>query len=107
MNEQVPFATMSDREKYLFDLQGFLVIAGFLTPGAVAALNTAIDNVIVQTCESGNGLRNLDPLVERGDPPRIGATTGTPRNSDAIAGDLVPRLQIIERADAVPRLDTG
>ena len=43
MNEQVPFATMSDREKYLFDLQGFLVIAGFLTPGEVAALNTAID----------------------------------------------------------------
>ena len=43
MNEQVPFATMSDREKYLFDLQGFLVIEGFLIPGEVAALNTAID----------------------------------------------------------------
>ena len=33
MNEQVEFATMSDREKYLFDLQGFLIVREFLTPG--------------------------------------------------------------------------
>ena len=43
MNEQVSFATMSDREKYLFDLQGFLVIKGLLTPAEVDALNVAID----------------------------------------------------------------
>ena len=32
MNEQVAYATMSDREKYLFDLQGFLVVKNFLDP---------------------------------------------------------------------------
>ena len=64
MNEQVPFATMSDREKYLFDLQGFLVIAGFLTPGEVAALNTAIDantdkrGEHVGGADSPRGIRN-------------------------------------------------
>ena len=29
MKEQVEFATMSDRECYLFDLQGFLVVRVF------------------------------------------------------------------------------
>jgi hypothetical protein len=43
MNEQVSFATMSDREKYLFDLQGFLVIKGFLAPVEVESLNASID----------------------------------------------------------------
>ena len=31
MNEEVEFVTMSDREKYLFDLQGYLKIRDFLT----------------------------------------------------------------------------
>jgi hypothetical protein len=34
---------MSDREKYLFDVQGYLVVRGFLTPQEVARLNEAID----------------------------------------------------------------
>ena len=29
MNENVEFVTMSDREKYLFDLQGFLIVREF------------------------------------------------------------------------------
>ena len=33
MNEQVDFVTMSNREKYLYDLQGFLVVKGFLSQG--------------------------------------------------------------------------
>ena len=37
------YATMSDREKYLFDLQGFIVIRGFLAQEEVAAINEAID----------------------------------------------------------------
>ena len=32
MNEQVDFVTMSDREKYLYDLQGFLVDERFSQP---------------------------------------------------------------------------
>ncbi len=34
---------MGDREKYLFDLEGFLVVEGFLTSGEVVVLNAAID----------------------------------------------------------------
>ncbi len=37
MNEQVDFVTMSDRWKYLYDLQGFLVVKGFLSQGEVNA----------------------------------------------------------------------
>ena len=43
MNEQVNFPTMSDREKYLFDLQGFIVIKGMLSAEEVKALNEALD----------------------------------------------------------------
>ena len=43
MNEQVEFVTMSNREKYLFDLQGFLVVKDFLSNTEVCALNEAID----------------------------------------------------------------
>ena len=38
MNEEVEFVTMSDREKYLYDLQGFLVVKGFLSEIEVKAL---------------------------------------------------------------------
>lgn len=34
---------MTEREKYLFDTQGYLVVRGFLTPDEVARLNAAID----------------------------------------------------------------
>ena len=34
---------MTDREKYLFDVQGYLVVREFLTPEEVARLNAAID----------------------------------------------------------------
>ena len=43
MNEQVTFATMRDREQYLFDLQGFLVVKNLLGTDEVGALNEAID----------------------------------------------------------------
>ncbi len=43
MNEDVKFVTMSEREKYLFDLQGFLVVKDFLSATEVSALNEAID----------------------------------------------------------------
>ena len=43
MNERVNFSTMSDREKYLFDLQGFIVVKGMLSSEEVKALNEALD----------------------------------------------------------------
>ena len=43
MNEQVEFVTMSDREKYLFDLQGFLIVRDFLTPEEIHAFNEVLD----------------------------------------------------------------
>ena len=43
INEQVEFVTMNDREKYLFDLQGFLVVRDFLSNTEVSVLNQAID----------------------------------------------------------------
>ena len=43
MKEQVEFATMSDRECYLFDLQGFLVVRGILSEDEVNTLNEALD----------------------------------------------------------------
>ena len=55
MNEQVEFVTMSDRGKYLYDLQGFLVVTDFLTPDEVNALNESVD-------------ANLDKDGEYGDP---------------------------------------
>ena len=38
-----PFATMEPHEKYLFDLQGFIVVKNALAPEQVAALNEALD----------------------------------------------------------------
>ena len=38
-----PYITMSDREKYLFDLQGFLVIHGMLSDDEIKILNEALD----------------------------------------------------------------
>jgi len=43
---------MNDREKFLFDLQGFLVVEGVLSKAEVAAANEAIE-------------RHADGIVER------------------------------------------
>jgi len=40
-SDRVP--EMTDREKYLFDVRGYIVVKGFLTDGEVAALNAAAD----------------------------------------------------------------
>ena len=43
MNEQTDFVTMSDREKYLFNLQGFLVVKDSLSTDEISARNGAVD----------------------------------------------------------------
>jgi ectoine hydroxylase-related dioxygenase (phytanoyl-CoA dioxygenase family) len=53
---------MTDREKYLFDIQGFLVVRGFLSEKEVARLNAAFD-------------ANADRMVEDGNSYTSGSTT--------------------------------
>jgi ectoine hydroxylase-related dioxygenase (phytanoyl-CoA dioxygenase family) len=45
---------MTEREKYLYDLQGFLVVRDFLTPEEVAALNEAVDSQVDTRGQDGN-----------------------------------------------------
>ena len=54
MNEQVNYPTMSDRERYLFDLQGFIVVKGILSPDEVKALNEALDANADKRKDDGN-----------------------------------------------------
>ena len=58
MNEQVAYATMSDREKYLFDLQGFLVIKNFLDADEIQAFNEAIEANQDKRGEHASGLES-------------------------------------------------
>ena len=55
MNEQEQYPTMGEREKYLFDLQGFLLVRGFLSTVEVDTLNESLD-------------ANLDKRGEYGEP---------------------------------------
>ena len=59
MSEQVDFVTMSDREKYLFDLQGFLVVKDFLSADEISVLNEAVD-------------ANPDKCTDYGGPTAVG-----------------------------------
>jgi hypothetical protein len=43
MSNQSTYATMSEREQYLYDLQGFLVVRGFLSDEEVSQLNLSLD----------------------------------------------------------------
>lgn len=45
---------MTDREKFLFDLQGFLVVPGFLSQDEIDSLNVAVDSSSDRRSEDGN-----------------------------------------------------
>ena len=47
---------MTEREKYLFDLQGFLIIRDFLTNDEVATLNEAVDANIEKQSDDDNSV---------------------------------------------------
>ena len=55
MSDQQPYITMSEREKYLFDLQGFFVVKGFLSADEVNALNEALDANVDKRTDHGRG----------------------------------------------------
>ncbi len=61
---------MNDREKYLYDIQGFLVVRDFLTPEEVDRLNAAFDANVDKMTEDGNsntgGSKTLKGQKKRG-----------------------------------------
>jgi ectoine hydroxylase-related dioxygenase (phytanoyl-CoA dioxygenase family) len=59
---------MTDREQFLFDLQGFLVVRDFLSTEEVAALNAAVDANVDKKGEDGNSVAggNLNGDFKRG-----------------------------------------
>ena len=61
---------MNDTETYLFDIQGYLVVRGFLTPEEVARLNAAVDANAEMRGEDGNsntaGSKTLAGDAKRG-----------------------------------------
>lgn len=73
---QVYPTEMSEAERYLFDLNGFLVVRGVLSPEEVAACNTAIE-------------KHSDDAVPRSDPTLRNAVEGSP-----MYGAGPPRLDL-------------
>ena len=62
-------AAMTPREKFLFDLNGFLVIRGVFTPEEIASANAAVDNHKANLMPRGDGLKNTKagtPLAATG-----------------------------------------
>ena len=47
------FATMTRRERYLFDLQGYIVLRGMLSPEEVGRINDAFDANLGQRSDFG------------------------------------------------------
>lgn len=64
---ELPYRIMSEREQYLFDLQGFLVVEGLLCPSELQALNESLD--ANKDKEAEHGGRSTSPPLE-GDRPR-------------------------------------
>ena len=62
MYEAEQFPTMNEREKYLFDLQGFIVVKGLLSTDEVKRLNEAVDANIDRHSE--HDLRAVGPQLE-------------------------------------------
>ena len=62
---------MTEAEKYLFDVHGYLVIEGLLSPEEVAAANAAVDSragqIQIRPCDLANGSRTLEGSQGRGD----------------------------------------
>ena len=66
-------AGVSDLERYLFDLNGFLVVRGVFTPDEIAAANAAID-------------ARTEAIVERKGDLRLGGSKGDPLAGDGDTG---------------------
>ena len=71
------------------------------------ALDGAVDHVVVEIGDAGDGHGDLDAVVECGGVPRVGAATGATGHADLLGVDLGAGLEVVECADAVPRLHTS
>jgi len=67
---------MTESERYLFDLNGYLIVRGVLSPDEVAACHTAID-------------KHIDEAIPRSDPTLRNAIEGSP-----MYGTGPPRLDL-------------
>ena len=63
--------------------------------------------MVLQIGDAGNGNGALDPVVDSRDPPAIRPAAAAAGDAEAVGVDLLARLEVVERADAVPRLDAG
>ena len=61
---------MNELERYLFDLQGFLVVEDALTASEIAALNELLDQQIATVDEPGKPCFRFDGLLGWGSPLR-------------------------------------
>ena len=68
------------------------------------AFHTSIHHVIAQRSDPSHGNRHFDPMIDRGDPPAVGTTTGSTRHAKTFFIHFRSRLQIIERPDTIPGL---
>ncbi len=71
------------------------------------SFDTAVDDVVVQVGNAGDGDGGFDAVVERRHVPAIGAATGAAGDADAVCIDFGPRDKVVDRADGVPRLNAG
>ena len=49
---------MNAKDKFLFDLNGYIIIRGVFTKEEISRANEAIDHNLKQACERTDGLRN-------------------------------------------------
>ena len=68
-------------------------------------LDRPVDDVIVEAGDSGDRNSHLDPLIDRGDPPRIRSATGTTGDSETFTINFRSALQIVQSSHAVPGFD--
>jgi ectoine hydroxylase-related dioxygenase (phytanoyl-CoA dioxygenase family) len=59
---------MNEQEKYLFDLQGFLVVPNALAPEQVAALNAILDDRLAQEAAPDANTHRFGSLLDWGQP---------------------------------------
>jgi Phytanoyl-CoA dioxygenase (PhyH) len=62
--------TLTELERYLFDLQGFLVLENVLTPSEITAINQLLDQYISEVDEPGKLWVRFDSLLGWGHPFR-------------------------------------
>ena len=77
-----------------------------LEHAVAVAFDAAVDHMVGQVGDPGHRHRDLDPVVERRDPPAVGSATRAAGDADPVAVDLGSRLQVVQGPDAVPRLDS-